>query len=384
MAVLNRDKVLLFQRIVPHYRIPVFNRLKHELNVHVCYSSEKKGALISSATMSDNFPGERVCRTYFLNKETCVIQNVIKPLLKYRPKIVISEFSIGYLSFWALLFLKVIFRFKLIAWSHGINNDEILKPFSSWKSKLLLSVLGVVDGLILYSSVRKKMIEEKVGEKSKLFLAQNTLAIDGLIKSQEKLALYGRKALHEELSFKERYHLIYIGRLLKEKRIDLLLDVFSDISSEHDIALHIIGSGPELKIIEEYRDLHSFYYHGAIFDDVQISKYLFASDIFLNPGVVGLSIVNAFSHGKPLITCKTTSKGPFHGPEFEYLESGKNGIICDSTVESIKGALSQLLNDTNLLAKLSSGALETAKTRCSIDKMVAGFRNAINTVSTER
>ncbi|MCA9733617.1 glycosyltransferase [candidate division KSB1 bacterium] len=384
MAKMDIGKVLLFQRIAPHYRIPVFNRLKHELDIHVCFSSEKKGALIASATKVDTIPGERIWRTYFLNKETCVIQNVIKPLLRYRPKIVISEFSIAYLSFWALFFLKFIFRFKLLAWSHGINNHEVHNPFKSWQSKVFLSILPHIDGLILYSHLRKTLIEEKVGKNAKLFVAQNTIETDVLLKQQITLKARGKKAIQSELNFTEQYHLIYIGRLVKDKRIDLIVEVFIALLSKFDIALHIIGSGPELKYIEQNLHLTGLYYHGAIYDDEINGKYLFASDIVLNPGYVGLSIVHGFALGKPLVTCESTASGPNHSPEIEYLESGVNGMTCENSVDSLVNAVTLILKDNELLAKLSNGALETAIKKCSLENMIAGFRDAINTVSAER
>ena len=140
--------------------------------------------------------------------------------------------------------------------------------------------------------------------------------------------------------------------------------------------------GPEVKVIKEYCNKQpSLYYHGAIFDAEIIGKYLYASDLFINPGPIGLSIVHAFCFATPVITCPATPQGPFHGPEFEYLKHGKNGLLCDPSVDSISTAIKKLLEDEELLASMSKAAFDTATEDCSLEKMITGFHEAISYVS---
>ena len=41
------------------------------------------------------------------------------------------------------------------------------------------------------------------------------------------------------------------------------------------------------------------------------------------PGLVGLAVLDSFAYGVPMITTDV----PFHSPEIDYLEDGKNGLI---------------------------------------------------------
>ena len=329
-----------------------------------------------------DYPNVYMKRIYFPKKENLVIQNVFTPLLKKKPEIVISEFSLGYLSFWALLFLKSLFRYKLIAWTHGFSNKEIINPVFSIKTKILLMCYKKIDGLILYSSLRKQLVSKYLGDDAKLFLAQNTIDTSKLISLYYKFSNIGREKIRSALQFKEKYHLIFVGRLIKGKRIDILLPVFKKLQSAFDIALHIIGTGPEVDVIKEHcHKLPSLYYHGAIFDNKITGKYLYASDLFINPGHIGLSIVHAFCFATPVITCPATPQGPFHGPEFEYLQHRQNGLLCHPSVESISTAITKLLENKELLTSMSQAAFETAIKDCSLEKMITGFHEAIMYVS---
>lgn len=321
-------------------------------------------------------------RIYLPKKENLVIQNVFSPLLKQKPKIVISEFSLGYLSFWALFFLKSLFKYKFVAWTHGFNNKGIVNPALSIKNKIALMCYKKLDGVILYSSLRRQLVSKYLIDDAKLFLAQNTIDTSELISLYHKFSNTGREKIRNELQFKEKYHLIFIGRLIKGKRLDILLPAFEKLQSVFDIALHIIGTGPEVEVIKEHcLKLPSLYYHGAIFDNQMTGKYLYASDLFINPGNIGLSIVHAFCFATPVITCPATPHGPFHGPEFEYLKHGKNGLLCDPSAESISTAIQKILENEELLANMSKAAFKTAIKDCSLEKMITGFHEAIMYVS---
>ncbi|KPL19298.1 MAG: hypothetical protein AMJ92_03935 [candidate division Zixibacteria bacterium SM23_81] len=329
-----------------------------------------------------DYPNFCMNRIYFPKKENLVIQNVLNPLLKKKPEIVISEFSLGYLSFWALFFLKSLFRYKFVAWTHGFSNKEFINPAFSIKTKILLMCYKKLDGVILYSYFRKQLVSKFLGDDAKLFVAQNTMDTSELIPLYHRFLKIGREKIRSQLQFKERYHLIFIGRLVKGKRIDLLLSVFEKLQSKFDIALHVIGTGPEVEVIKEHcHKLPSLYYHGAIFDSKVTGKYLYASDLFINPGHIGLSIVHAFCFATPVITCPATPQGPFHGPEIEYLKHGKNGLLCDPSVESISTSIKKLLGDEAVHISMSKAAFETAVKDCSLEKMITGFHDAISYVS---
>jgi len=84
----------------------------------------------------------------------------------------------------------------------------------------------------------------------------------------------------------------------------------------------------------------------------------------LNPGLVGLGILDSFASGTQMFT---TDCG-LHSPEISYLESGKNGVMTANDIHAYADAISAVLADSGALEKLRSGALAIAP-RYTIENM---------------
>ena len=377
---IKSDRILLFQKVVPSYRVPIFKALYERFGIVTCHSIERKNASWKSFVKDMEYPNVLLRRYYYEQRDTSVIQSILPVLIKYRPRIIISEFALKYATFWLLLFLRPLFRYKLIAWTHGIKNKDLLTPFNSKSSKIALWCYNHIDGVLLYSYSRRDMLKKRVKNPSKLFVAKNTLDLSENIENYNRFREIGISKIKEELQFKERYNLVFIGRVLKQKRIDLLLSSFALIQPKLNVALHIIGGGEEEKQIRDYQNsLDSIHHYGPIYDESIIGKHLFACDIMVMPGYIGLAIVHSFSYGTPIITCKRSVEegGPLHSPEIEYLEHGKNGLFCESSSESIAESISMLLTNHQLLSSMSKNAYQTAIGECSLENMMKGFEESI-------
>ncbi|RLD83072.1 MAG: hypothetical protein DRJ02_13365, partial [Bacteroidetes bacterium] len=126
----QKTNILLFQRLIPHYRVALFKKLHEKLGIVVCHSRARKGASLQEQQELD-FPNEVLPRVYFGRSATAMRQCVRPILKKYRPSVVITEFSLSYITFWCLFLLRKIFHYKLVVWTHGVKSKEMLQPFSS-------------------------------------------------------------------------------------------------------------------------------------------------------------------------------------------------------------------------------------------------------------
>lgn len=374
-------KILLFQRLITHYRASFFNQLYEHLGIVVCHSREKKEATLRDCGDTLDFPHERLPRVYFSKKSTFMVQNILPPLLKYRPEIIIFEASFGYLSMWMLLFLRPIFKYKMIAWTHGIRNKEILNPFSSFKSKIMLKVFDNIDGTIFYSEKRKFIAKQYLKKNRNLVVAQNTIDTTHLLDLYEKFMKTGKDTIKRHLNISYDVNFVFIGRLTAGKRIDLLLEAFECISNKYEVGLHIIGDGPEKNRVLRKMAKHpeNIFYYGAVYDDELKGKILFISDLNLNPGFVGLSIIDSFCFGTPMLTFKSNKLGPFHSPEVEYLVNGYNGLLVENET-LLEQAVENCIENRHFLYMLSCNALKTARS-LTIQHMVFQFGNVLSNAS---
>ncbi len=376
----KKTNILLFQRLIPHYRVPMFKKLNEELGIVVCHSRARKGASLQEQQKLD-FPNEVIPRMYFGKSPTAMLQRICPALRKYKPGIVITEFSLSYVTFWCLLFFKLFFRYKLVVWTHGVKSKEMLKPFGSRQSKIQLWVYNRADAVILYSQKRMDLLAQHVNKPEKLFLANNTLDTNELNSIYNELQAKGKAGVRIKLGFQHKQNIVFIGRLVSAKRLDFLLEAFTSLESKSDLGLHIIGSGPEEERVKAYTKEHKhIFYYGSIHDLLLSSSYLFASDLMVIPGYVGLSVVHAMSMGCPIMTCKQGPEGPFHSPEVEYIRDGINGCFCDNSVKGLKNAMTGLLNQPEKLVDMSKKARKTIGEEASMDLFVSGFEQAVNYV----
>ena len=92
----------------------------------------------------------------------------------------------------------------------------------------------------------------------------------------------------------------------------------------------------------------------------------------LNPGLVGLHIVDAFCAGLVMVT----TTGARHSPEVCYLRDGINGVMTGDSAPEYAQRVLALINNPAALAKLRAASLADADVY-TLEKMVAQFADGI-------
>jgi glycosyltransferase involved in cell wall biosynthesis len=121
------------------------------------------------------------------------------------------------------------------------------------------------------------------------------------------------------------YRITYIGRLVKVKGVDLLVQAVAEIAKEKIVTLDVVGDGEERANLEELAQrlgiAENVHFYGRQAD---VGKFLNKSDIFVYPSVwqevFGISIVEAMAHGLP---CVANNVGGIP----EIVEDGKSGFL---------------------------------------------------------
>lgn len=158
----------------------------------------------------------------------------------------------------------------------------------------------------------------------------------------------------------ERYCL-YFGRLSKEKGIDTLLDVFTQLSN---IKIKIAGKGPLENKVQKYSEIYDNieflgYRSGCELTDV-ITKAEFSfccSEWYEN---CPLSVVESQALGTPVI-------GSDLGGTKELIKQGETGIIfkgCDR--QAFLKAIVSLWNDTEQIKKMSQNCINMKRNTIDI------------------
>jgi glycosyltransferase involved in cell wall biosynthesis len=318
-----------------------------------------------------------------MSSDVLVLMDVISPIHKLRPRVVIAQFELSMLSIWLLFLLRRFYGFKLILWGHGYDRTRGFHPDTNRMDKLRLRWVDWSDAVILYNENRREEIAKYVANTSKLFVANNTLDTNELLDIKDECDRIGSEKLKRKLGFIAKYNLVYVGRLVEDKQPDYLIDVFQMVIRRlPDVHLHIIGKGPledRLACQVDRLGLESkVTLWGEVIDPKAIGEIIYCSDAMVIPGAVGLSIVHAFCYGRPLITQAQEANGPYHGTEIEYLVHGKTGFFAPSgDKDAMSEIIIQFLTDEQRKLEMERHILDVVEQQCSVEKMILGFQQAL-------
>lgn len=151
--------------------------------------------------------------------------------------------------------------------------------------------------------------------------------------------------------------IIYVGRLLKHKRIDILMDAFGSFAkSFEDYKLKIIGRGPEKKDLGlqvERLGIKDRVIFIEFLETTDLEKEIKKSKIFILPSEregLGMVIIEAMSLGTPVIALESE-----HSAAESIITNGLDGILVKDSHEMAE-SMSHLLNDQLLYESMVANA----------------------------
>ena len=140
----------------------------------------------------------------------------------------------------------------------------------------------------------------------------------------------------------------------------------------------IAGSGPETESVVRTASGSDFlHYVGPVFG--KDKAILFSvGDVNLNPGRIGLGVLDSFTFEVPVVT----TANPHHSPEFVYLENGRNGLVTKDNLDAYVSDVVGLFEDRKKLEVLKASCRED-RGKYTIRKMVDRFIEGLTIVAGE-
>lgn len=366
----RRQRVLIAQRRMTHYRVPLFELLRSKLaqsgvDLEVVYGDPTETEKKKNDSGVLAWGKRQPCR-YLINDRLCW-QNLGGLTRDADLVIVTQENKLIYNL--RLLFGKR--NFKLAFWGHGANlqaasRNVWLERWKAWSSTQ-------VDWWFAYSGMTVRLVGKNGFAPERITNLENATDTKALCADVAAVTEDDLVALRTRLGIGGGPVGIYLGSLYKEKRVDFLLDAAERIAEAvPGFHLLVVGDGEERGRVEAAAARYSWLrYLGSVHGHDK-ALYLCLADVFLNPGMVGLSILDAFVAGDALVT---TNCG-IHSPEIDYLIDGDNGRVTENTLDAYVHEVKELLNDPLRLARLREGAKSSGK-HYSIENMAENFHAGI-------
>lgn len=173
--------------------------------------------------------------------------------------------------------------------------------------------------------------------------------------------------------------LLYVGRLVSEKGIDLLLALAKDLDPQR-FELHVVGGGPLASNVKQAADkLSVLTFHGLIHDKSKLAALMGSCHILLLPSrrvagweeLFGIVVIEAMSCG--LVVLATDHIGPA-----SILHHGVDGILLPDgvSVEQFGEQIERLATDREQLQQMAQQARQQAL-QYDLAKVGECWRNVI-------
>lgn len=156
--------------------------------------------------------------------------------------------------------------------------------------------------------------------------------------------------------------LLYVGRMVRHKRIDLLIEAFSRVAREFpDLKLKLVGPGAERENLQQLATARGVA-DRVVFIDTLVGEPLQEeyrrSTAFVLPSEIegfGMVLIEAMAAGIPVIARRSR-----HSAAASVITDGVNGLVF-TELEDLVQAIRRLCRDPDLRAHLVAGGAETAR-----------------------
>lgn len=396
-------KILFTFGGLPHYYNLVLNRLNRIEGQEIVVIAPKAGGKTMGSGVHQSLDGIEF-KVHFLEEYKTLwgkpfFKNFIETIEQERPDIIVTiwpyilAFVYNPLLLWKIrkmgikLILKEIpfnipkFKEALTYYAKGGVASETmqttLKP-GSLGFKLKYSLLkysykrafNLVDAHVDYTEEAYEIFGSYGVPKEKIFIIYNSPDTDLILADKAKIE--GTNTILPENSLR----LLHVGRLVKWKRVDMLINVFKQLLTQFPTAeLVIIGTGLEEQILRNQVIAlgieQNVVFTGGVYEMTTLGQYFNASLVYVLAGMGGLSINDAMCFDKPIV-CAVAD-----GTEKKLVRDGYNGYIFeDGNAEDLFKKLTVLLSDPEKTRQMGLNSGQIIRYEVNIHVVIENYQKA--------
>lgn len=239
-----------------------------------------------------------------------------------------------------------------------------------------------VAGTLNYSTAAYDILPSYGVKREQIHVTYNSTDTEALWR--EKASVLAAPAL---LPPSER-RLLHIGRLVKWKRVDLLIEAFARTLTQYpDAELVIVGNGPELDNLKKQATALGLplrskeengvdgrgcvRFIGAVYDPKELGAYMNEATVYVLAGMGGLSINDAMTYALPVVcsVCDSTER--------DLVTDGRNGLFFrDGDADSLTEKILQLLASPQECRRMGQESERIIREQINIDTVSERYLKA--------
>jgi glycosyltransferase involved in cell wall biosynthesis len=365
-------------KTLPHYRVDFYEGLRAQLAVDgirfrliVGQPDPEMAARNDTASLPW---AETVRNRYFrLGTRSIVWQPCLRALRT--ADLVIVEQASKLLVNYLLLAWRRIGGPKVAWWGHGLNLDvDAASPLGeAIKRRFIRSP----DWWFCYTEGTKRLVCKLGVDGDQTTVVQNAIDVSGLRATRAGLTDADLALTRQKLGIQSEHVAVALGSIYPTKRPEFLLSVADELRQAlPDFHLLVIGDGPRRAYLDSASETRSWLHVVGMQRGADLVRFAALGKVVLNPGLVGLAVLDAFAIEMPMVTCEL----PYHSPEIEYLEDGFNGLVLgrEASAADFASAVAGVLTDSVVRNRLKEGCVQSAN-RYSVAAMTSNFAAGVRT-----
>ena len=263
---------------------------------------------------------------------------------------------------------------RLAFWGHGRNFQA---PPGGWRQRLGRWTGRRAGWWFAYTALSEREVAGFGFPRDRITVLNNAVDTRQLRAWGESIHPAETAALRRALGLDGRCVGVFLGSLTPEKHLGTLFAAADRIrAARPDFELLVLGDGPERDLVKAEVGRRPWVRWTAARAGREKVLHLALAKVMLNPGMVGLNILDGFALGLPLVI---TGCG-IHSPEIAYLEDGRNGLLTPDRVEDFAAAAIGLLNDEARRERMAAACRQDAEKYClenMVDRFVRGILSAL-------
>ncbi|SDY77727.1 glycosyltransferase family 4 protein [Halopenitus persicus] len=356
----------------PHYRTGFFERFEERLTLDskVFFTDHKQGWRAYGDFEYEVLP-HWAPREHYEFAPT-----VLYRLWQYAPDVVVSGPVEQFAAHASYLYAKATGT-PFVLWT-----GEWTVPKTTLRTvtfPLIRRIYQGADSIAVYGPHIRDYVTDLGIDRGKIHLAWNTTDIEYFRKPCAEDA----EELRDQLDVPEDVPVaLYVGRHVKEKGLEYLIDAFREIVDEVEPTpyLLLVGDGDRRKELEKRADdLDTVLFPGYV-ENEDLPPYYGLADVFVLPSVQteifrepwGLVVTEAMASGTPVVTSSQVGIAAAG-----VVKDGENGYIVPERNPHVLGdRLERLLTDEELRTEMGDAAADVIS-EYDYDRMVDGFISAI-------
>ena len=172
------------------------------------------------------------------------------------------------------------------------------------------------------------------------------------------------------------YRLLHVGRLVKWKQVDLLIEATVELRKKYgSTELTIVGDGPEMERLRaqvmEAGAQDYIQFSGGVYDMWELGRITCEAGIYVLAGMGGLSINEAMCFGKPII-CSVAD-----GTEKRLVRESYNGHYFESgSLTSLVSTIEKLFLDPAQIQLMGQRSKEIIEKEINIHTVLGNYMEA--------